>query len=153
MNLTDILGVEQIVPHLTARDRWEVIDRLLDVLVATGKVRAADRELFARAVRQREQKQTTGIGYGIALPHASVPGLSQGVAALARLNPPVDFLALDGQPVSLCVLFLTPQGEFQSHLFTLSALARFLADAAQRRQLESAATAAEIYALFHQAND
>lgn len=151
MNLADILEVEQIVLKLTAADRWQVLDRLVDVLVATGKVRAADRAAVATAVREREKTKTTGIGYGIALPHASFPGLPNVVAALARLQPPVDFQSPDGQPVSLCVLFLTPQGQFQSHLFTLSALARLLANKEQRRQLETAGTAAEIHALFHAA--
>jgi mannitol/fructose-specific phosphotransferase system IIA component (Ntr-type) len=151
MNLADIIGVEQIVPKLTTTDRWQVLDRLVDVLVATGKVRATDRDAVAKAVKDREKTKTTGIGYGIALPHASVPGLANVVAVLARLQPPVDFQSPDNQPVSLCVLFLTPPGQFQSHLFTLSALARFLADKEQRRKLETAATAQEIYALFHAA--
>jgi len=151
MNLADILSVEQIVPRLSAKDRWQVIDRLLDVLVATGKIPAADRARIGRAVCDREKTKTTGIGYGIALPHASVTGLTTVVAALARLDPPVAFGALDEQPVTLCVLFLTPQGQFQSHLFTLSALARFLADKTQRERLETAGTAAEIHVLFHAA--
>jgi mannitol/fructose-specific phosphotransferase system IIA component (Ntr-type) len=151
MNLADIIGVEQIVPQLAAADRWQVIDRLVDVLVATGKVRERDSAAVRKAVREREQTKTTGIGYGIALPHASVTGIADVVAVLARLQPPVDFQSPDGRPVSLCVLFLTPQGQFQSHLFTLSALARFLADQEQRRKLETAATAQEIHVLFHAA--
>lgn len=148
MSLATLLGAEQILPALSVADRWQAIDRLVDLLVETGKVPAASRENVRRAVKDREASKSTGIGYGIALPHASVACITEPVAALARLRPPVDFQALDSQPVSLCVLFLTPQGQFQIHLQTLSALARFLNNKEHRQQIEAATTAAEIHALF-----
>src|SRR5207245_2343675 len=122
MNLTEILNVEQIVPRLAATDRWAVIDQLIDVLVRTQKIRSEDREAVRKAVKDRETSKSTGIGYGIALPHASVAAVADVVAVVARLNPPVDFQALDDQPVRLCVLLLTPPGQFQRHLQPLAAL-------------------------------
>lgn len=148
MNLAELLGAEQILPSLTVADRWQAIDQLVDLLVQTGKIPAENRDTVRRAVKDREATKSTGIGYGVALPHASVACISQPVAALARLRPPVDFQALDSQPVSICVLFLTPQGQFQVHLQTLSALARFLNSKERRQQIEAARTAAEIHALF-----
>lgn len=148
MNLTDILSLEQFVPRVTAADRWAVIDALVDSLVRTGKIRHEDRETVRKAVREREASKSTGIGYGIAMPHASVACVSDAVAVVARLQPPVDFQALDEQPVKLCVLLLTPQGQFQRHLQTLSAFARFLSDKERRAKLENAQTAEEMLAVF-----
>ena len=138
MNLTDLLGLDQIVPRLAAADRWAVIDQLIDVLVRTHKIRPEDREV----------SKSTGIGYGIALPHASVPCIQDVVAVFGRSVQGVDFQALDNQPVKMCVLFLTPQGQFQKHLLTLSALARFLSNKENRQKLEAAQTAEEILAIF-----
>jgi mannitol/fructose-specific phosphotransferase system IIA component (Ntr-type) len=148
MNLTEILALEQFVPRITAADRWAVIDALVDSLVRTGKIRQEDREVVRKAVREREASKSTGIGYGIAMPHASVACVTDAVAVVARLQPPVDFQALDDQPVRLCVLLLTPQGQFQRHLQTLSAFARFLSDKERRAKLENAQTAEEMLAVF-----
>jgi mannitol/fructose-specific phosphotransferase system IIA component (Ntr-type) len=148
MNLADLLSLEQIVPKMSATDRWSVLDQLVDVLVRTGKVPAQDRETVRKAVKDRETTKTTGIGYGIALPHASVGCVQNVVAAFARLNPGVDFQAMDSQPVTLCLLFLTQQGQFQKHLHTLSSIARFLNDKERRQKLESAQTKEELLAIF-----
>jgi mannitol/fructose-specific phosphotransferase system IIA component (Ntr-type) len=151
MNLAELLGQNQIVPRLAATDRWAVIDQLIDVLVRTHKIRPEDRETVRKAVKDREVSKGTGIGYGIALPHASVPCIQDVVAAFGRPVQGVDFQALDNQPATLCVLFLTPQGQFQKHLLTLSTFARFLSNKENRQKLETAQTAEEILAIFHAA--
>ncbi len=148
MNLADILNLDQLVPKISAPDRWAVIDALVDTLVRTGKIRPEDRESVRKAVKDRENSKSTGIGYGIAMPHASVAAVADVVAVVARLNPPVDFQALDDQPVRLCVLLLTPQGQFQRHLQTLASFARFLSDKERRAKLENAQTAEEMLAVF-----
>ena len=147
MNLTDMLSLEQFAPKVSAADRWGVIDALIDQLVRLGKIRAEDRAPVVKAVKDRETNGT-GIGFGIAIPHASVACVNAPVAIVARLDPAVDFQALDDQPVRLCVLFLTPQGQFQQHLQTLSAFARFLSNKDRRTQLENAKTADEMFAVF-----
>ena len=152
MNLTELLGLEQIVPRLAATDRWAAIDQLIDVLVRTHKIRPEDRETVRKAVKDREVSKSTGIGYGIALPHASVPCIQDVVAVFGRFDQGVDFQALDNQPAKLCVLFLTPQGQFQKHLLTLSAFARFLSNKENRQKLEAAQTAEEILAIFRAAS-
>ncbi|HZI33276.1 MAG TPA: PTS sugar transporter subunit IIA, partial [Candidatus Binatia bacterium] len=69
---------------------------------------------------------TTGIGFGIAMPHASTVLVSEVVGALGRSRRGVQFDALDGRPVRLVMLFLVPQGQFQKHLHTLSNIAKLL---------------------------
>ena len=151
MNLTEILSAEQIIPRLAAADRWAVIDHLIDVLVRTHKIRAEDRDAVRKAVKDRETSKSTGIGYGIGLPHASVACIQDVVAVFGRVTPGVDFQALDNQPVTLCLLFLTPQGQFQKHLLLLSTVARFLSNKENRQKLEAAPSAEEILAIFRSA--
>jgi mannitol/fructose-specific phosphotransferase system IIA component (Ntr-type) len=148
MNLTDILSQEQLLPKLTVTDRWAAIDALVEVLIRLGKLRAEERNSIREAIKARESKTSTGIGYGIALPHASIASIQEVVAIVAKLSPPVDFHALDNQPVKLCVLFLTPQGQFQQHLQTLSTFARFLTNKDNREKLDAAQTAAEMLSVL-----
>ncbi len=151
MNLTEILGTEQIVPRLAAKDRWAVIDQLIDVLVRTHKIRPEDSETVRKAVKDRETSKSTGIGYGVALPHASVSCITDIVAVFGRPVHGVEFQALDNQPVTMCLLFLTPQGQFQKHLLLLSSFARFLGNKENHQKLETARTAEEILAIFRSA--
>ncbi len=136
MDLADILGREQIVPELKATDRWAAIDELIDNLVATGKIQAADRDAVTTAVKKRENSMSTGIGYGIGIPHASTDLIFEVVGALGRSSQGVNFDALDNQPVKLVMLFLVPQGQFQKHLHTLANIAKLLHKSDFRDALE-----------------
>ena len=151
MNLGDILNQEHFVTKLSVPDRWAAIDALVGTLVRLGKIRAEDRDEVCKAVKDRESNNGTGIGFGVALPHAGVPCVTEAVAVVARLQPPVEFQALDNQPVNLCILLLTPQGQSQKHLQILSALARFLSSKERRDRLDAAQTAEEMFAVFRAA--
>ena len=138
MDLADILGKAQILPDLRATNRWEAIDELIDVLVATGKIQPADRDAVTAAVKKRETSMSTGIGFGIGIPHASTDLIYEVVGALGRSGKGVNFDALDNQPVKLVMLFLVPQGQFQKHLHTLANIAKLLHKAELREALEKA---------------
>ena len=84
MDLADILGPEQIVPDLRASNRWEAIDELIDNLVAAGKIQASDRDAVIAAVKKRETSMSTGIGFGIGIPHASTDLIYEVAGALGR---------------------------------------------------------------------
>jgi mannitol/fructose-specific phosphotransferase system IIA component (Ntr-type) len=105
MDLADILNREQIIPDLRATNRWEAIDELIGNLVATGKIQAADRDAVTAAVKKRETSMSTGIGFGIGIPHASTDLIFEVVGALGRSGKGVNFDALDNQPVKLVMLF------------------------------------------------
>ena len=138
MDLVDILTQDQILPDLRATNRWEAIDELINHLVATGKIQAQHREAIAGVVRKREQSMSTGIGFGIGIPHASTDLISEVVGALGRSKQGMNFDALDNQPVNLVMLFLVPQGQFQKHLHTLANIAKLLHKAEFRQALERA---------------
>jgi len=138
MNLADILSHEQILPDLQADTRWEAIDELISNLVVTGKIKAENREAIAAVVKKRETSMSTGIGFGIGIPHASTDLIYEVVGAFGRSKKGVNFDALDNQPVNLVMLFLVPQGQFQKHLHTLANIAKLLHNKEFRQALETA---------------
>jgi mannitol/fructose-specific phosphotransferase system IIA component (Ntr-type) len=138
MELADILTKDQILTDLAAADRWLAIDELIGNLVATGKIQPQHREAIAAVVKKRENSMSTGIGYGIGIPHASTDLIPEVVGALGRSKKGVNFDALDNQPVNLVMLFLVPQGQFQKHLHTLANIAKILHKAEFRQALEQA---------------
>ena len=138
MDLGDILSKEQIIPDLRATNRWEAIDELINNLVATGKITPQNQEAIAAVVKKRESSMSTGIGFGIGIPHASTDLITEVVGALGRSTKGVNFDALDNQPVNLVMLFLVPQGQFQKHLHTLANIAKLLHKAEFRQALEQA---------------
>src|ERR1043165_2458215 len=138
MDLGDILSKEQIIPDLQAADRWLAIDELINNLVATGKIKPEHREAITAVVRKRGASMSTGIGFGIGIPHASTDLIYEVVGSLGRSKKGVDFNALDNQPVHLVMLFLVPQGQFQKHLPTLANIAKMLHKSEFRQSLEQA---------------
>jgi len=141
MDLADILSKAQIIPDLKATNRWEAIDELISNLVATGKIQPGDRDAVTAAVKKRETSMSTGIGFGIGIPHASTDLIFEVVGSLGRSTKGVNFDALDNQPVKLVMLFLVPQGQFQKHLHTLANIAKLLHKAEFRQALEQASDA------------
>jgi fructose-specific phosphotransferase system IIA component len=146
--LGSLLREAQITTDLRATNRWQAIEELITNLVATGRVKSEDRDAIIGAVRKREMSMSTGIGYGIGIPHASTELVHQAVAAFGRSKQKIKFDSLDGQPVSLVILFLVPQGQFQKHLHTMSEIAKLLRNADIRQALEQAPDAGAILKIF-----
>jgi mannitol/fructose-specific phosphotransferase system IIA component (Ntr-type) len=142
MNLADILKPENISPEMRATNRWEAIDELIDNLVKTGRIKPEHRDAVTAVVKKRETSMSTGIGFGIGIPHASTDLISEVVGSLGRSKTGVNFDALDNQPVNLVMLFLVPQGQFQKHLHTLASIAKLLHRKEFRQALEQAPDAA-----------
>jgi mannitol/fructose-specific phosphotransferase system IIA component (Ntr-type) len=153
MNLGDILSPPQILPELQAKDRWEAIDELINNLVATGKIQPEHREAIGGVVRKREASMSTGIGFGIGIPHASTDLIHEVTGALGRSKQGVNFDALDNQPVTLVMLFLVPQGQFQKHLHTLAEIAKLLHRNEFRKALEDAPDAQAMFKIIKTQSD
>lgn len=148
MDLADILTGEQIVPALNAVDRWQAIDELVQRLVDTGHIKAEHQAAVAAVVKKRETSMSTGIGFGVGIPHASTDLVSEVTGALGRSAGGVNFEALDSQPVHLVMLFLVPLGQFQKHLHTLANIAKRLHSADLRRALQAAPDAVAMLAVI-----
>ncbi len=144
MDLGDILSPELIKPDLQAANRWEAIDELIATLVAAGKIKPEHREAITAVVKKRETSMSTGIGFGIGIPHASTDLIYDVVGAFGRSKKGVNFDALDNQPVTLVMLFLVPQGQFQKHLHTLAKIAKLLHKREFRQALEAAPDAPDM---------
>src|SRR5438094_4263364 len=148
MDLGDILWTDQIVTEMRADNRWEAIYELIDNLVATGKIKAENLDAIAAVVKRRESSMSTGIGFGIGIPHASTELISEVVGSLGRSKQGINFDALDNQPVNLAMLFLVPQGQFQKHLHTLANIAKLLHKTEFRQSLEEAPDADTMYRII-----
>lgn len=144
MNLGDILHEDQIEADLRASTRWEAIDELIGLLVTRGKILPEHRDQIAAVVKKRENSMSTGIGFGIGIPHASTDLIYDVIGAFGRSRAGVQFDALDNQPVKLVMLFLVPQGQFQKHLHTLANIAKLLHNKDFRQALETAPDAASM---------
>ena len=151
MTLADILAQEQIITELQASNRWEAIDELINHLVSVAKIKPEHREAIVAVVKKRETSMSTGIGFGIGIPHASTDLIGEVVRALGRSRTGVNFDALDNQPVKLVMLFLVPQGQFQKHLHTLANIAKLLHNKEFRQALEDAPDAAAMMAVIKSA--
>lgn len=143
-HLSELLTERQIVTQLRARDRWEAISELVGNLVETGKIRPEQRSTILAAVKKRETSMSTGLGGGVAIPHATSDRIPRVIAALGRSQQRLDFGALDGRPASLVILLLVPQGQLLAHLRALANMAKLLQDAELRQAIEEAPDAREI---------
>jgi len=148
MALADILSAEQIIPEMRATERWPAIVELIDLLVSQNKIKPPDRDSILASLKQRAETMSTGIGFGIAIPHCSSDRLEEVVAAFGRSSKGIEFDALDNAPVKFVVLFIVPKNQFQTHLRTLASIAKFLNDRSVRESLANAKSADEILAIF-----
>ena len=148
MTLGNLLSAETILPEMQATERYAAIAELVSLLVGTGQIAAPDQNDVLTALRAREETMSTGIGFGIAIPHASSDKVTKVVAAFGRSTKGIEFESLDNAMVKFVVLFVVPKDQFQTHLRTLAAIAKFLNSREVRDQLGTAATAADILTVF-----
>lgn len=149
MNLLDVLSINCIRCPLVATDKKGVIDELVDLLAAAGRV--PDAKALKDAVWTREQTRTTGIGHGLAIPHGKCPGMPQLAIAIGKPAKPMDFEAIDGQPVKLVVLLASPPDRTSDHIQTLAQVSRLMIKDQFREQIYAAQSAQEIYDLLKNA--
>ncbi len=146
MNLLDILSPQCVVAPLAATDKRGVINELVDVLAASAKV--SDTQGLKDAVWTREQTRTTGIGHGLAIPHGKSAGMPNLAMAIGKPAQPMDFEAIDGQPVKLIVLLASPPDRTSDHIQALARISRLMTMDDFRNQIYAAKSADEIYALL-----
>jgi mannitol/fructose-specific phosphotransferase system IIA component (Ntr-type) len=148
MTLASLLSEELIIPEMVATDRWHAIEEIVNRLVEEGQLDIAHRDEAIVSLRHREETMSTGIGFGIAIPHASCDAVPEVTACFGRSKAGIDFESLDNKPVHFIVLFLVPRDQFQTHLRTLAAIAKFLNDPAVRSDLAEASDAKAILSVF-----
>lgn len=147
MDLSDLLRVDAVLPHLKAASKKQALQEM--ATRAAALTQRTDREIFDTLL-QREKLGSTGVGHGVAIPHGKLAGLERLVGVFARLDKPVDFDALDDEPVDLMFLLLAPENAGADHLKALARIARVLREPAIATKLRAANDAAAIYALLTQ---
>jgi nitrogen PTS system EIIA component len=145
MPLSDLLAPNAVFPSLKATNKKQAIQELS--AHAANLTGHDEREIFETLLR-RERLGSTGVGGGVAIPHGKLPKLDRIVGLFARLDTPVDFESLDGEPVDLIFLLLAPEAAGADHLKALARIARLLRDAEAAKALRSARDANAAYALL-----
>ncbi len=133
-----------VVPALKSVGGFEAIDELAEHLVGAGAILAESKGAIAMAIKQRERSMSTGIGLGIALPHALSDLVEEPMVVFGRSKAGIDFDALDRQPVHFVAMMIVPPGDRARSLEMLAAISRLLHKQELRSALEMAADAASM---------
>jgi mannitol/fructose-specific phosphotransferase system IIA component (Ntr-type) len=149
VTLSDLLRAERVRIPLEGRSKDELLRELVDA-VAVGN--GADREEMLRAVREREAVLSTGIGHGVAIPHGKSAAIPELRLAAGRASEPVDFDALDGEPVVLLFLLVGPESAAGAHIRVLSRISRLVRQDAVRERLIRAGDAEEFLRILREAD-
>ena len=142
MNLKTVLSAGTINLHLKGSTKEDIINELLDILVTAGKIQ--DREAAYSAVMDRENKMSTGMKHGIAIPHGKSPAIRDLVACIGVSDKPIDFDALDHQPCRIFIMTLSPVEKTGPHLQFLAEISLLFKSAEKRNEILSAATPEEV---------
>lgn len=151
IKLTNFMPPELVRVPLSALDKVQVITELVDLLA--GNNWTNDRDRLLAAVLEREAQRTTGVGRGLAIPHAKTEVCPKLVVALGRTAAPVDFAAIDGKPVRLVVLLAGPLEQTGLHIQILARLSRMVTNEAILTELLNAPTAADVYNAIRKIDD
>ena len=149
MRIKDILSPESMIMDLQATNKDEAINEMADLEVATGIVN--NKEKFVESIWAREKESTTGIGGGIAMPHARNEYINKARVLFAKSEKGVDYDSLDQQPVHLFFMITAPAGADNTHLQALAKLSSLLINPDLVEKLKAAKTADEVIDLFSQA--
>ncbi len=153
MKLSEIIASKAIVPELNARGRDEAITELVEVMSSAGILGDVSVDSAVKAVLQRESKATTGIGKGVALPHAKMEGISHPIGAVGRSGEGIDFAALDGKPVYVVILLLSGQDNPDEHLQAMEMIFKHVQQDRFRKWLRQSSSMEEISELLKDAEE
>ena len=146
MNLTNILQPGCVKVPLEGKDKNSIITELVDSLDSNGLL--VDRDVVLDAVLMREKTRSTGIGSGIAIPHGKCKAVKELYMAVGIAKEPIDFASIDGKPVSIILLLVSPADQTGPHIQALAKISKLMLDENFKQGLEKAATAEEVYQLL-----
>ncbi|MDH4241485.1 MAG: PTS sugar transporter subunit IIA [Phycisphaerae bacterium] len=146
MLLTQILQQKSVKVPLEGKDKESVITELVELLDSNGVL--LDKDAALDAVFTREQTRSTGIGSGIAIPHGKCKAVKELVMALGIASEGVDFSSVDGKPVTIVILLVSPVDQTGPHIQALARISRLMLDEQFRESLEKATSSDELYELL-----
>ena len=142
MQLTDLLQPDCVKVTLGATDKYQAITELVDLLHEKGLLQ--DYALVLKTVMDREAVRSTGIGQGFAIPHGKCNAVAKPVMALGKLKQPIDFQSIDGRPVAIIVLLISPVEQTGLHIQILARVSRVMTDRHAREEIAQAASPEEL---------
>jgi len=148
MKICDYLNPDKIIPELKGNKKEEIIDELIDLFKDDKRI--FDLETVREAVKEREKIMSTGVGKGVAIPHAKTTGTNEILVAFGKKMNPIDFEALDNQPVKLFFLLIGQENLVGPHIKLLSRISRLMNKDEFRETLAMTDDPAEIYRLFEE---
>lgn len=151
LSLSSLLAPDRVRVGLDLDTKEEVVDALIALAATSDAVRDGDQ--LREDVWDRERRMSTGVGQGLALPHARTAAVSETVAAFATLARPIDYGALDGAPVRLALLLAGPEGDRGRHVRILSRVSLVMSDDGVRQRLAEAETADAVLQEIREAED
>ncbi|EOL42913.1 PTS fructose transporter subunit IIABC [Enterococcus caccae] len=151
MNIKDLLVKDVMIMDLQATDKKGAIDEMVQKMYDGGRI--SDIELYKEGILAREAQTSTGLGDGIAMPHAKNSAVKEATVLFAKSNKGVDYEALDGQPTYLFFMIAAPEGANDTHLQALAALSRLLIDPDFVAQLKETKTPEAVQNLFQSAEE
>jgi PTS system fructose-specific IIA component/PTS system nitrogen regulatory IIA component len=152
MKFSDFVAADAIRSHVAAGTKEGVIREMVQSLVDAGSIAAGDLESIVKAIMKREDLGSTGIGRGVAVPHTKHPSVSRLVGTVAVSHDGVDFESLDGEPVQLFFLLVSPPDRPGDHLRALENISRQLRDETFCRHLKAAKSPLDIQHLLEEAD-
>ena len=152
MKFSDFVAADAIRSHVDARTKEGVIREMAQSLVDAGSIAAGDLESIVKAIMKREDLGSTGIGRGVAVPHTKHPSVSRLVGTVAVSHDGVNFESLDGEPVQLFFLLVSPPDRPGDHLRALENISRQLRDESFCRLLKAAKEPVDIQHLLAEAD-
>ncbi len=153
MKFADFVCPDAIIPELQSTDRDAVIEELVAAIARAGAIPKTRQKLLAAAVIERENEASTGMGKGIAVPHAKHKAVKKMVAAIGLSSKGIDFSSLDKQPVYSVVLLLSPADAADRHLQAMEKIFRHLNQEKFRKFLRQCQTAEEVRELLKEADE
>ena len=145
MPLIDFVAPNAVIPALKVNGKKQAIQ---EIAARAATLSGQNERVIFETLLQREKLGSTGIGHGIAIPHGKLAKLDKLFGLFARLERPIDFESLDGQPVDLVFLLLAPEGAGADHLKALASVARLLRDPDIAHKLRESRDAEALYAVL-----
>ena len=145
MPTTDLVSPNAIIPAMKVNGKKQALQ---EIAAKAAELTGHNEKVILEILLQREKLGSTGVGNGVAIPHGKLQKLGSVFGLFARLERPIDFEALDGQPVDLIFLLLAPEGAGADHLKALARVARLLRDSEVARKLRASNGAEAIYAVL-----
>jgi len=149
MQITELISKDCVKLDLRARTKGEAFEELIALLVADGRVK--NKKAALTAIKEREKLMSTGIGTGVAIPHAKCTVVDELVAAFGKTDRGINYQSLDDEPVHLIFLLLTPENDTGSHVKALARISRLLKQQHFRNSLMEATSVTKVMKIIREA--